>query len=78
MKTHKTIEGAERQVRGGFRGITVSTLAEAESYAAHGFRDITYGVTDHSRQGVAGDLGVREYRCTLSASGHHRDGERAR
>ncbi len=44
VKTHKTIEGAERQVRGGFRGITVSTLAEAESYAAHGFRDITYGV----------------------------------
>jgi D-serine deaminase-like pyridoxal phosphate-dependent protein len=44
VKTHKTIEVARMQ-HGGTRGwITVSTLAEAEFYAADGFRDITYAV----------------------------------
>ena len=44
VKTHKTIEAARLQVRGHFGGITVSTLAEAEFFAAGGFSDITYAV----------------------------------
>ncbi|HUK14350.1 MAG TPA: alanine racemase [Thermoanaerobaculaceae bacterium] len=44
VKTHKTLEAARLQVRGSFGGITVSTLAEAEFFAAGGFRDITYAV----------------------------------
>lgn len=44
VKTHKTLEGAKLQL-GAPRGpITVSTLAEAEFYAAAGFDDITYAV----------------------------------
>ncbi|HEY0591102.1 MAG TPA: alanine racemase [Thermoanaerobaculia bacterium] len=44
VKTHKTLEGARLQL-GAPRGpITVSTLAEAEFYAAAGFDDITYAV----------------------------------
>ena len=42
VKTHKCVEAARLQVRGHFGGITVSTLAEAEFFAAAGFRDITY------------------------------------
>lgn len=44
VKTHKSVEVARLQVAGGFRGITVSTLAEARAFAAHGFDDITYAV----------------------------------
>ncbi len=44
VKTHKSIEVARLQVEGGFRGLTVSTLAEARAFAAHGFDDITYAV----------------------------------
>ncbi len=44
MKTHKTLEGAKLQVGDGFKGLTVSTLAEASFYAKNGFRDITYAV----------------------------------
>lgn len=44
VKTHKTREIARMQ-HGGSRGwITVSTMAEAEFFAADGFRDITYAV----------------------------------
>jgi D-serine deaminase-like pyridoxal phosphate-dependent protein len=44
VKTHKVLEVALLQ-GGGERGpITVSTLAEAELFAAHEFRDITYAV----------------------------------
>ena len=44
VKTHKTVEGALLQ-HGGSRGpITVSTLAEAELFAAAGFDDITYAI----------------------------------
>lgn len=44
VKTHKTREIARMQ-HGGTRGwITVSTMAEAEFFAADGFRDITYAV----------------------------------
>jgi D-serine deaminase-like pyridoxal phosphate-dependent protein len=44
VKTHKTIEIARLQHGGGIGPITVSTLAEAEFFAAAGFRDITYAV----------------------------------
>ncbi|HKR65837.1 MAG TPA: alanine racemase [Thermoanaerobaculia bacterium] len=44
VKTHKTVEIGRIQ-HGGVAGpITVSTLAEAERFAADGFRDITYAV----------------------------------
>jgi D-serine deaminase-like pyridoxal phosphate-dependent protein len=44
MKTAKSAEAARIATAGQFGGITVSTLAEAEYFAAHGFRDITYAV----------------------------------
>jgi len=44
VKTHKCIEVGRLQVEGQFGGITVSTLAEAAAFAAHGFNDITYAV----------------------------------
>lgn len=44
VKTHKSIEVARLQAAAGMRGITVSTLAEARAFAAHGFDDITYAV----------------------------------
>ncbi len=44
VKTHKSVEIGRIQ-HGGWTGpITVSTLAEAEYFAANGFRDITYAV----------------------------------
>ncbi|HEU5163619.1 MAG TPA: alanine racemase, partial [Thermoanaerobaculia bacterium] len=60
VKTHKTIEGALLQ-HGGARGpITVSTLAEAEFFAAAGFDDITYAVPiDPGKLGRAAALGRR-------------------
>ncbi|HSR53593.1 MAG TPA: alanine racemase [Acidobacteriota bacterium] len=42
VKTHKTVEAARIQTEGGFSGITVSTLAEAEFFKKAGFDDITY------------------------------------
>lgn len=42
IKTHKCIEIGERQRALGARGITVSTLYEAEVFAEHGFTDITW------------------------------------
>ena len=42
IKTHKCIEIAERQRSAGAHGVTVSTLREAEDFAAHGFDDITW------------------------------------
>lgn len=44
VKTHKAIEVGRMQAKAGMHGITVSTLAEARAFAAHGFDDITYGV----------------------------------
>jgi len=44
VKTHKAIEVGRLQVKAGMQGITVSTLAEARAFAAHGFDDITYAV----------------------------------
>ncbi|HWZ42292.1 MAG TPA: alanine racemase [Candidatus Saccharimonadales bacterium] len=44
VKTHKTVEIARMQLGPEGGPITVSTLAEAEFFAAHGFDDITYAV----------------------------------
>ena len=44
VKTHKCVEVARIQTEGEAGGITVSTLAEARAFAAHGFKDITYAV----------------------------------
>lgn len=44
VKTHKAIEVGRMQAAAGMHGITVSTLAEARAFAAHGFDDITYAV----------------------------------
>jgi D-serine deaminase-like pyridoxal phosphate-dependent protein len=44
VKTHKCVEVARIQTEGHAGGITVSTLAEARVFAAHGFKDITYAV----------------------------------
>src|ERR671916_271253 len=44
VKTHKCVEVARIQTEGGAGSITVSTLAEARAFAAHGFKDITYAV----------------------------------
>ena len=44
IKTHKNIEIAEWQRELGAKGITVSTLAEAEYFAAAGFQDITWAM----------------------------------
>src|SRR5437588_4458742 len=44
MKSHKTLEVARMQFGGETGPVTVSTLAEAEFFAAHGFDDITYAV----------------------------------
>lgn len=44
LKTAKSAAAARIATEGQFGGITVSTLAEAQYFAAHGFRDITYAV----------------------------------
>lgn len=44
MKTAKSIDVARRVFPSGSGPITVSTLAEAEYFAQHGFTDITYAV----------------------------------
>jgi D-serine deaminase-like pyridoxal phosphate-dependent protein len=44
VKTHKTVEIARMQLGAAAGPITVSTLAEAEFFAAQGFNDITYAV----------------------------------
>ena len=45
MKTAKSIEVARCALAGNFGGVTVSTLKEAEYFAEHGIRDITYAVS---------------------------------
>jgi D-serine deaminase-like pyridoxal phosphate-dependent protein len=44
IKTHKCIEAARIQTDLHFGGVTVSTIAEAQAFAAGGFTDITYAV----------------------------------
>ncbi len=56
MKTAKSIEVARLATAGQAGGITVSTLAEAEYFAAHGVTDILYavGVTPDKLPAIAG------------------------
>src|SRR6266480_1819967 len=42
IKTHKCLELGRRQLEHGARGITVSTLSEAQSFARGGFTDLTW------------------------------------
>ena len=44
VKTHKCVEVARMQVAEHFGGITVSTLAEVETFGRAGFHDVTYAV----------------------------------
>ncbi|MBA3766253.1 MAG: alanine racemase [Acidobacteria bacterium] len=44
IKTHKCIEVARIQTSGHSGALTVSTLAEARAFSAHGFRDLMYAV----------------------------------
>jgi D-serine deaminase-like pyridoxal phosphate-dependent protein len=44
VKTHKCVEVARIQTAGHSGAITVSTLAEARAFRAHGFSNITYAV----------------------------------
>ncbi len=44
VKTHKCVEAARIQTDLHFGGVTVSTLAEGQAFAAAGFTDITYAV----------------------------------
>lgn len=44
VKTHKCVEVARLQTAGHSGAVTVSTLAEARAFAAHGFSDFTYAV----------------------------------
>ncbi|MSP50631.1 MAG: DSD1 family PLP-dependent enzyme [Alphaproteobacteria bacterium] len=44
LKTAKSVDVARMAVDGHFGGIAVSTLKEAEHFAANGFRDILYAV----------------------------------
>ena len=41
IKTHKCLELGRRQVAHGAKGVTVSTLFEAEAFAKGGFTDVT-------------------------------------
>jgi len=57
VKTHKCVEIARLQTEDPDRAVTVSTLAEAAAFAAHGFRDITYAVPiEPGKFGAALDL----------------------
>src|SRR2546428_7218047 len=42
IKTHKCLELGRRQLAQGARGITVSTLFEAQAFAGGGFTDLTW------------------------------------
>jgi D-serine deaminase-like pyridoxal phosphate-dependent protein len=44
VKTHKCLEVARLQTEGHSGAITVSTLAEARAFSAHGFSKITYAI----------------------------------
>lgn len=66
VKTHKTVEIARLQHGTAAGPITVSTLAEAEFFAAHGFGDITYAVpVSPDKLARAGGLARRIERLNL-------------
>lgn len=66
VKTHKTIEIGRMQHGGAVGSVTVSTLAEAEYFAAAGFRDITYAVPiAPEKLGRAAGLGSKVERFNI-------------
>jgi D-serine deaminase-like pyridoxal phosphate-dependent protein len=66
VKTHKTVEIGRMQHDGALGPITVSTLAEAEGFAAAGFRDITYAMPiAPEKLGRAAELAARIDRLNL-------------
>ncbi len=66
VKTHKCIEVARIQTTGHSGAVTVSTLAEARAFAAHGFTDITYAVPiEPGKFGAAIELAKRCERLAL-------------
>src|SRR3989441_2431831 len=62
-KTHKCVELGRLQVEHGARGLTVSTLVEAEVFARAGFTDLTWAfpidpsLVPHARR-IAEDTGA--------------------
>jgi len=71
VKTHKTAEIARMQFAGGAGPITVSTLAEAEFFAAHGFSDVTYAVPiSPDKLARAAELGrrLRQFNVLIDSS----------
>src|SRR5215469_13521775 len=66
LKTAKSAEVAAIATRGEFGGITVSTVAEASYFAAHQFRDLTYGVGIAPHKIPALAAIQREHRATIS------------
>ena len=69
LKTSKSAEVARLATRGQAGGITVSTVAEADYFAAHGFLDLTYAVGISASKIEALDRIQRTYgaRITLLA-----------
>ncbi len=69
LKTAKSAEVARLATAGQFGGITVSTVAEAAYFAAHGFKDILYAVGAHpSKLARLAELVRRGVAVTLIAS----------
>jgi threo-3-hydroxy-D-aspartate ammonia-lyase len=64
VKTSKCIEVARRQQRAGARGITVSTLKEADEFFAAGFDDIFYAVCIAPNK-IQHALTLRQRGCAL-------------
>ena len=77
MKTAKSADVARLTTTGQAGGITVSTLAEAEYFAAHGFRDILYAVGIGAGEarpcGGAARQGRRPHPSHRRRRGGHRD-----
>jgi D-serine deaminase-like pyridoxal phosphate-dependent protein len=69
VKTHKSPRIARIQHAGRPGPITVSTLAEAEAFAAAGFEDITYAVPIEPGKIVRALLLCRKIRLTLDLDG---------
>jgi D-serine deaminase-like pyridoxal phosphate-dependent protein len=65
VKTSKCIEVAKRQQAQGARGITVSTLREAERFFAAGFSDILYAACITSNK-IERALALRRRGCDLT------------
>ena len=76
VKTHKCVEAARIQTDLHFGGLTVSTLAEAQAFAAAGFTDITYAVPI-APQKIAEAAGLNQEIDSLNVLVDHLDTVRA-